>query len=74
MRTTLFKWLLIIAVLLFADWIIMAVLGCFSSICHATDKFFCSEYCYIGISLLTITVFIIGYLLYNNLNRKKVKS
>jgi len=50
MKTAIFKWLLIIAALLFADWLIMIFLGCFSSLCHASDKFFCSVYCYFGIA------------------------
>ena len=74
MRTALIKWLLIIAALLFADWIIMIILGCFSALCHASTKYFCSVYCYFGIALLTLTVFIIGYLVYKHYDRKKMKS
>ncbi len=63
MRTTVVKWLLIIAAFLFADWLIMIFFGCISGLCHASTKFFCSGYSYIGITLLLGTMIIIGYLI-----------
>jgi hypothetical protein len=74
MRTAILKWLLIISALLFADWLIMIFLGCFSSLCHANNQYFCSVYCYIGISLLSITLFIIGYLIVKSFSHKKLKT
>jgi len=71
---TAFKWLLAVSALLFADWIIMIVLGCFSGLCHANDKFYCSVYCYIGITLLSLSVLISGYLAYRLYNNRKSKS
>jgi Kef-type K+ transport system membrane component KefB len=74
MKTAVLKWLLIISALLFADWLIMIFLGCFSSLCHADNKFFCSVYCYIGITLLSVTVLIIGYLIFKKYFQKKLKT
>jgi len=74
MKTTVLKWLLIISALIFADWLIMIFLGCFSSLCHANDKFFCSVYCYTGIVLLSVTAMLIGYLLYKKYGQKKLRS
>ncbi len=68
MRTTVLKWLLIIAALLFADWLIMIFLGCFSGLCHASNKFFCSFYCYAGISLLSVSAIIVAYLIYTKIH------
>ncbi len=69
--TTVLKWLLIIAALLFADWLIMIFLGCFSGLCHASDKFFCSVYCYAGISLLSLTALVAAYLVYTKIHRRR---
>jgi hypothetical protein len=65
MRTTLFKWLLIVPALLFADWLIMVLIGCISGLCHADNKFFCSIYCYTGITLLSVTGLLLAYLIFN---------
>ncbi len=73
MNKVLVKWLLIISALLFMDWLIMIFLGCFSSMCLANEKFYCSVYCYIGITLLTFTLLIIGYLLLRQCYRSKSK-
>jgi hypothetical protein len=64
MRTTFFKWLLIIPALLFADWLIMVFIGCLSGLCHAGNKFFCSVYCFTGITLLSVTALYIVYLIF----------
>jgi len=72
MKTTVFKWLLIIAALLFADWLIMIFFGCVSGLCHASNKFFCSVYCYIGITLISVTMLIIGYLILKYFFGKKL--
>ena len=74
MRTNVLKWLLISSALLFADWIIMIILGCFSSLCHADNRFFCSVYCYIGIVLLSFSALILGYLILKKLFPKKHKN
>ncbi len=64
MRTTFFKWLLIAPAFLFADWLIMVFIGCFSSLCHADNKFYCSVYCCTGITLLSLTALLIVYLIF----------
>jgi hypothetical protein len=70
MRTTLFKWLLIVPALLFADWLIMVLIGCISGLCHADNKFFCSIYCYTGITLLSVTGLLLAYLIFNKAFKK----
>jgi hypothetical protein len=72
MRTKVFKWLLIIAALLFADWLIMIFFGCVSGLCRAGMNFFCSVYCFAGIILLSFTVLIIGYLIFRPFFEEKV--
>jgi len=63
MRNAVLKWILIIAAVLFADWIIMIIAGCFSSLCHASNTFFCTVYCYFGIGLLTVSIILAVYLM-----------
>jgi len=64
MRTVVVRWLLIIPALLFADWIIMILIGCMSNLCHAGNNYFCSVYCYTGITLLSVTVLFVLYLIF----------
>jgi len=64
MRQVVVRWLFIIPALLFANWLIMILIGCLSSLCHAGDKYFCSVYCYTGITLLSVTLLFVLYLLF----------
>jgi hypothetical protein len=73
MKATIIKWLLGISALLFADWVIMIIPGCFSVLCHANNNFYCSVYCFIGITLLSTTVLIIGYIFFKKYFQKKQK-
>jgi len=70
MKRSIVKWLLIIPLLLFLDWILMVMFGCFSSLCGADNKYFCSVYCYTGISLLFLTVIGIFVIFYKSRVRK----
>lgn len=49
------KLLIFLPMVFFADWILMALIGCVAGLCKAPDKFFCTVYCYFGISLLLVT-------------------
>jgi hypothetical protein len=71
MRTTLLKWLLIVPALLFADWILMIMIGCISGLCHANDQFYCTVYCKLGIFLLSTTALYFMFLVYQEILRKK---
>jgi Kef-type K+ transport system membrane component KefB len=70
MKSAVVKWLVIISALLFADWLIMIFLGCFSGLCHASNRYFCSIYCYIGITLLSITALFAIYLAFRKFFQK----
>lgn len=69
-KSVVLKWSLVIAALLFADWVIMVILGCFSSLCHANEKYFCTVYCKIGIVLLSFTLLLFGYFIYKSYRKK----
>jgi hypothetical protein len=74
MRNTVLKWLLILAGLLFADWVIMIILGCFSGLCHAGTNYFCTVYCKIGIVLLSLTALLIAWLISKKYFQKRNTS
>jgi len=74
MKTTVLKWLLGIAALLFADWLIMIILGCFSGMCGAGTNYYCSVYCIIGVTLLAATVFLTGFLVIRSFLNGKLKG
>jgi hypothetical protein len=73
MKISVVKMLLVIPFLLLLDWIIMVSAGSFSSICGASDHFFCTIYCYFGIALLVSTFLLIAYIIlgpYLHLHRR----
>ncbi len=63
------KSLFIAGSLLFADWVLMILIGGIAGLCKAGDAFFCSTYCIFGISLLAATVLAI-VVLSLGINRK----
>ena len=69
-KSVILKWSLVIAALLFADWLIMVILGCFSGLCRANEKYFCTVYCKIGIVLLSLTLLLFGYFIYKSYRKK----
>lgn len=74
MKTLLVKLLLIVPGLLFLDWVIMVVVGALSSICGATDNFFCTIYCDFGIALLVSTLLFVAYLFVSPSFRHKMQA
>jgi hypothetical protein len=74
MRNAVLRWLLIVAGLLFIDWLIMIILGCFSGLCQASTRYFCSVYCKIGIVLLSLSALLIGWLAVRKFFPKREKS
>lgn len=70
MKLSISKWLLIIPILLFLDWIIMVLFGCFSSVCGAGNSFYCNVYCAVGIALLIFTLLIVILLIFKSLKKK----
>jgi Na+-driven multidrug efflux pump len=56
MKKITYKLLLIIPFVLFVDWILMIITGCFAGACHAGEDFYCKFYCIFGIILLVSTI------------------
>jgi hypothetical protein len=67
------KVLFFLPFLLFIDWSIMVIFGCFASVCGADDKFYCSVFCKVGIVLLSLTVSFVLVLLIQKRKKPEVK-
>ena len=63
MKISVVKMVILVPFLLFTDWVIMVIAGSLSNMCGAGDQFFCTTYCYFGISLLIATLLFIAYVL-----------
>lgn len=64
----------ILPLLLFVDYILMALIGFCASSCGAGDSFFCGIYCSFGKILLILSVLFFGYLLYPDINQLLKKN
>jgi hypothetical protein len=58
------KLLLVFPVILFADYIIMALLGCAGCLLGFGNGFFCGPYCLVGKAILLLSAVFFGYLIY----------
>jgi len=65
MKTQIFlKVFLVLPLIIFVDWILMALLGCASCLFGFGNSFYCGPYCIIGKGILLLSaVFFIIYLL-----------
>ena len=70
MNKTLCKLLMVLPIVLLADWVLMILFGCFAGACNANNQFFCTIYCYSGLALLVVSVIISVYLVF----RKKIEA
>ncbi len=60
---TLIKALLLLPIIVFADYIFMALLGWTASLCGLDDAFYCGPYCFIGKGILLLSLAFFFYLL-----------
>ena len=74
MKPSIVKLLLIIPSLAFLDWVIMIVVGSVSNIFGANDAFFCSAYCYFGITLLALSFLLVAYIIYAQNFHHKIEA
>jgi len=71
MKTQIFlKVFLVLPLIVFVDWILMALLGCASCLFGFGDSFYCGPYCLIGKGILLLSaVFFIIYLLFPEIKK-----
>ena len=65
MKASLFiKIFLILPLILLADYILMAILGCTTCLFGFGDEFYCGPFCLTGKIILALSALFFGYLLY----------
>lgn len=65
MKALLFiKIFLLLPLILFADYILMAIIGCTTCILGFGEDFFCGTYCIAGKIIIASSVLFFGYLIY----------
>lgn len=70
MKKALFiKFAVVLPLILLADYIAMALLGCVSCLLGFGDHYFCSTYCVIGKTMLAASALFFGYLVYRDFRR-----
>lgn len=60
----LIKLFLVLPLLIFADYVIMAILGCTTCLFGLGNEFFCGPFCIAGKIILVLTAVLFGYLIY----------
>lgn len=68
------KALLVLPVILFADYILMAVIGCATCLFGYGDEFYCGPYCMIGKTVLGLSAILFVYIISPNLHKSNKNS
>lgn len=61
------KAILLIPILLFADYVLMAILGCATSLLGFGNDFYCGTYCTIGKIILGLTAVLFFFLIFQDI-------
>lgn len=65
MKASLFiKVFLILPLILFADYILMAILGCSTCLFGFGNEFYCGPFCLVGKIILALSAIFFGYLIF----------
>jgi len=80
MKASLFiKIFLVLPLILFADYLLMALFGCSTCLFGLGDEFYCGPFCLVGKIILALSVIFFGYLIYPDIkalinSKKNVKA
>jgi hypothetical protein len=70
MKTTLFLKIVIgLPVVIFIDYLLMAILGCVSCLLGFGDSYFCGSYCLFGKGLLLLSAVLFGWFLFPEIKK-----
>jgi hypothetical protein len=58
------KFFLVLPLLLFADYLLMALIGCTTCLFGLSESFYCGPFCLIGKIILALSALFFGYLIY----------
>ena len=75
----LIKVFLVLPLILFADYLLMALLGCTTCLFGFGNEFYCGPFCLVGKIILALSVVFFGYLIYPDIkalitSKKNVKA
>jgi energy-coupling factor transporter transmembrane protein EcfT len=65
----LIKFLVILPIILLADYVLMVLIGCATCLFGFGNDFYCGSYCLIGKSILLLSAVLIGYLMYPDMKK-----
>ena len=71
MKEIVLKYVIILFVLLFVDYVILAILGCAACLLGAEESYFCNTYCYIFKIFVGVTFGIYVVMFVNSIYRFK---
>lgn len=75
MKNILIKFGLILTVLLFVDYVIVALFGCVSCLLGAEDQYFCETYCWLVRSFIALGFFVfLGYFIHAIYKHRKLNG
>jgi hypothetical protein len=63
-RTLIFKIVIGLPVVIFIDYLLMALLGCVSCLLGFGDDYFCTTYCLLGKVLLVLSAVLYGWFIF----------
>ncbi len=70
MKTTLLLKVVIgLPIVIFADYLLMAILGCVSCLLGFGDDYFCNSYCLLGKGLLLLSAVLYGWFLFPEIKK-----
>jgi hypothetical protein len=70
MKTSLLiKFLLVLPLILFVDYLLMALLGCVTCLFGFGDEFYCGPFCLAGKIILALSLVIFGYIIYPDIKK-----
>lgn len=70
MKTSiLIKLLVILPIILLADYVLMVLIGCATCLFGFGNDFYCGSYCIIGKSILLLSAVLFGYLIYPDMKK-----
>lgn len=69
MKTSLFiKIFFVLPLILFADYLLMAILGCSTCLFGLGEEFYCGAFCFAGKIILALSAVLFVYLIYPEIN------
>jgi hypothetical protein len=70
MKTSLLlKTVLVLPVILFADYLLMVLLGCATCLFGSGDEFYCGPFCIVGKIVLVLSAVFFGYIVYPDIKK-----